>query len=411
VRLAYVAIARLPTESAHGVQIARMCEAFSELAVDVHLIHPFRVQPSPALQHVSVSEYYGLAYPFPVTTVPGTDIVRSTQWVPEPVRSSTISAYWYRWSKRVIRDLLDQRFEVCFTREPVVAYRAQQYGLPVVLELHRQPKRFNRRLLERTLGAPALRGVVTVTEALRRRIERMRPEGRAVPVITCPDAVDLRSYEGLPDRAACRRRLRLPGDRRIVGYIGRFRSVGAEKGIPELIRALPHLGAQREGCLLLCVGGPLGAVEHYQRMAADAGVGPGEITFVDRVPHAEVPYWIRACDVVTIPLARTEHSAFFTSPMKMFEYMAAEVPIVASDLESLREVLRHDENALIADTGSPVAFAHQISRVLADPSLAERLARAARHTVERYTWRERAATIRDRLLNPQCGGRSRRGTP
>ena len=57
----------------------------------------------------------------------------------------------------------------------------------------------------------------------------------------------------------------------------------------------------------------------------------------------------------------------FTSPLKLFDYMAAGVPIVASDLPALREVLRHEENALLARPGDPEAFALAVRRVLADP--------------------------------------------
>jgi glycosyltransferase involved in cell wall biosynthesis len=77
----------------------------------------------------------------------------------------------------------------------------------------------------------------------------------------------------------------------------------------------------------------------------------------------------------------------------MFEYMAARVPIVASDLPALREVLRHDDNALLVPPGDPAGLAQGLTTVLADPALADRLATRARQDVARHTWQERAGRI------------------
>ena len=83
----------------------------------------------------------------------------------------------------------------------------------------------------------------------------------------------------------------------------------------------------------------------------------------------------------------------FTSPLKLFDYMAAGVPIVASDLPSLREVLRDGENALLANAGDADAFAAAVRRLLADRSLADRLGRQARIDVQQYSWDARARTL------------------
>jgi glycosyltransferase involved in cell wall biosynthesis len=79
--------------------------------------------------------------------------------------------------------------------------------------------------------------------------------------------------------------------------------------------------------------------------------------------------------------------------MKLFEYMAAGVPIVASDLPSVHEALRHGENAWLVEPGDKQALAKGITHVLRDAALKTKLAVAARHSANNYTWQGRAGSI------------------
>ena len=91
------------------------------------------------------------------------------------------------------------------------------------------------------------------------------------------------------------------------------------------------------------------------------------------LPYHRVAEELRHASVALLPLPDEPVARYFTSPLKLFDYMAAGVPIVASDLPALREVLRHEENALLAEAGNADAFAAAIRRLLTDPALADRL--------------------------------------
>jgi glycosyltransferase involved in cell wall biosynthesis len=149
--------------------------------------------------------------------------------------------------------------------------------------------------------------------------------------------------------------------------------------------------------LLLCVGGPLNVIPAYLALARSCGAVERRLRFIDRVSNIEVPFWIRACDVATIPWPWNDFSAYYTSPLKLFEYMGAGTPIVASDLPSLREVLRHGENAWLVEPGNPEELAQGLQRILSDRILAQKLAQEARQDVVQYSWQKRAATILNRL--------------
>ena len=135
------------------------------------------------------------------------------------------------------------------------------------------------------------------------------------------------------------------------------------------------------------------AVPPYLDLARRHGVTEAKLRFVDRVSNNEVPLWIRAFDLAVAPFPNTEHYAYFMSPLKIFEYMAAAVPIVASDLPSIREILRHGENAWLVEPGSPSALAEGMRSLFCDRPLLGKIAKEAQHDAEKYTWKRRASAI------------------
>ena len=77
----------------------------------------------------------------------------------------------------------------------------------------------------------------------------------------------------------------------------------------------------------------------------------------------------------------------FTSPLKLFEYMAAGKPIVATGVPSVLEILRPGENSVVAPPDDAEEFLRGLRLVLGDPGLCARLADRARSDATDYTWR------------------------
>jgi len=131
----------------------------------------------------------------------------------------------------------------------------------------------------------------------------------------------------------------------------------------------------------------------------------GRITFTGLLAPPEVPARLAEADVLVLPNPRSAISNAFTSPLKLFEYMGSGRPIVASDLPSLREVLRDGENALLVEPGNPQALVAAIDRIKKDAALGGRLAGQALQDVQAFTWARRAEAL-EKLFATVAGARA-----
>jgi glycosyltransferase involved in cell wall biosynthesis len=385
-RIAYVAASRLPTENAYGLQIARMCEAFARAGHEVLLWHPRRRQPAPALEREDVVSYYAISERVAVRAFASPDAGRLRRVLASPAGPAVATAQTWAFARLVAREARREGADLWYTRDPIVAGALARAGLPTALELHAVPRRAARRALARLSREPSLRRVIALTGAMADDTAALGfDRGR---IVVLPDAADVGAFAAAPTRVEARRRLGLPPDASIVGYLGRFRTLGREKGLPELVEAMGLVG---DRALLVAVGGPMEVVPAYLERASAAGVAPDRLRFVDRVGVAEVPVWLAAFDVAVLPMPDEPHFARHASPLKLFEYLAAGLPIVASDLPSVREVVRHGDAAWLVRPGDPPALAEGIGRLLADAELRARLGTRAREVARLHTWDARAA--------------------
>ena len=178
-----------------------------------------------------------------------------------------------------------------------------------------------------------------------------------------------------------------PLERRVSPIIGYAGHLYPWKGVDVLLRALSALPDARG----LIVGGFEAEPDLTQlrRLSVELGLRD-RVTFTGLVRPSEVPRLLRDAAVLVLPNRATTVSARYTSPLKLFEYLALGKPIVASDLPALREVLRDQENAILVPPDRPLALAAALREVLDDPALAERLGRGARADAPQYSWDRRA---------------------
>jgi glycosyltransferase involved in cell wall biosynthesis len=378
-KLALVAPTYLPARRANTIQVMKMAQALVRQGHTVRLAVPG--PHPPGLSRGDLSHQYGLEQEFPIEWLPAHPAFRSYDFGLRAVL----------WARRWGADML-------YTRHPQAAALASLVNLPTILEIHDlSAGRFGGLLFRVFLhGQGALR-IVSITLALATDLGKRFNVPLGLPFcLIAPDGVDLDRFIDLPKPLAARRALAESGvfpqlalERFTAGYTGHLYAGRGVELLLELASLLPTIN-------VLVVGGEPGDLQRLEEVVAQKGLT--NFFLAGFVPNAELPRYQAACDVLLMPYqARVAASsggdiARYLSPMKLFEYMACQRPILCSDLPVLREVL-NEANALLLPPQEIAAWAEALMRLANDASLGNTLAERAYQDVQQYTWERRAALI------------------
>lgn len=361
-KIQYLAFIRLPTEKAHGLQIMKTCEALAEEGHEVELVIPGR------RSHIEddAFSYHGSAQNFKITELKTPDFVQAG---PLGFLISLVcfaeAAVWRKayWDADVI-----------FSRDAVVLFQHILLGRTLVYEAHNNPSWVS------ILVAKRAKTVVSISEGLKQAyvVEGVPPE----KITVVPDAVDLKLFENSLSKIDARRRLGIPEGEKVALYVGR---IDGGKGADVFAACSEFLP---KGMRAVLIGsGPL--LHNLKSTHTKA-------FFLPETKYADLPNVLPAADVLVLPNSGSKtESARNTSPLKLFAYMASGVPIVASDVPAIREVLADD------------------SAVFVRPDDAHELAEGIRASVEgggggkgekakslatKYSWGSRAKRILGTLI-------------
>ncbi len=141
------------------------------------------------------------------------------------------------------------------------------------------------------------------------------------------------------------------------------------------------------------IGGSPEAERPFRTYLAERHLA-GRVSLRGYIRPSDLPNALSTADVLVLPNSAAKVvSNTYTSPLKLFEYMAAGRPIVASDVPAIRHILCDGHNAILVTPDDPRALAEGIRRACEDRELGSVLANQARLDVQRYTWDKRAARI------------------
>ena len=391
-RITYFADVRFPLERANGIQTMETCHAMAARGHHVDLI----VRPDTQSPARDPFAYYGL---------PPTPKLRIDR---APVSGPAMARRLGYMAFALGRAIGRSRADVLLTRDlgiasllldvprglrPPVVYESHGYAPDVAAalpDLVATATRPSARKLQRLARREArvwreADGYVTITAALRAELERRH--GARAQLAVIPDGVRIEAVGVRRDEDVDVPRVGDP----IVAYAGHLY---AWKGVDVLLEALAHVPKARG----LIVGGHAQEPDLARLQARATGLGIGDrVTFTGMVEPSRVARFLRQADVLALPNPASAISTRFTSPLKLFEYMAAGRPIVASDLPSIREVLQDEVNALLVTPGNPAAMAAAIERLIGDPALSAGLADAALAAAPAYSWDRRAERLEELL--------------
>lgn len=370
--------------SVEGVHIRGIVEALRAMGHEVTVLSFPGADPEAAEERADQRPGRAQAVIRWVTT-------RLPEWAFEALELAYNAYTWPRLSRAARRegewDLIYERYSLFLFATVLWARRR---GIPVVLEINdsallERVRPLSWRRLARAIEGRVLRaasGRVFISRNFRETAEAAY--GDLSPAVISPNAADAAVFDPARfDRDRIRAEYGLEG-RVVAGYVGAF---VAWHGIQPFVEAiLPRLRERPELVLLL-----VGDGERYPAIAeaVEAAGLADQVRLTGRVPHAEVPALMAAMDFAVLPDSNT-----YGSPMKVFEFMAMGLGVVAPDYGPLTEVIADGETGWLFPAGDIPAGMERTLAVAGDEAEQRRVGAAAADYIRRERqWRDNAAQL------------------
>ena len=364
-KIYYLSTSTIPSQFANAVHVVKMCSAFATADHDVRLFARPGSTPSPA----DVRREYGPHATFRL------------EYIRTPDVRLLGGLLWATAARRRIRRLGSP--DLIYGRNVYGLARVASMGTPFVVESHRlHPSGLSRRLLSYLFGRPNFLRLILTSEIMRRDYVQRFPHLDHHRVVVAPGAADPSAFASetplppLPDD--------WPGrpNHLQVGYTGHIYPGKGMEIIAALAERMPHVDFH-------VVGGTRSDVDVWRQ-----GTVAVNLYFHGHRDHRLIPAILQRFDVVLAPQKPNKETAGWTSPLKLFEYMAAGKAIVASDLPVFSEILNHGVTALLADPADICQWHAALCRLIDRPRERETIGlNAHRDFTNHYTWHQRARRV------------------
>lgn len=358
-KILYLTNNRFPTEKAHGLQIAKMCDAFIDMDASLLLVIPARKQ-SPFVKENDIGRFYSLKNKIKIEKLWSLDFLLSSL-VPR-LMAYSIQSFSFGLSFLFARRKYKNFIIYSRTIAPLIFYQSKWF-----YEAHTFPKTLIGKGLQR-IFLRSCSGIVCISDSLKRKYASIF-KGK---IIVAHDGVD-KSFFDIKESK---------NRKKTILYTG---SPYAWKGVFTLADATKKL----RNVSIVFLGGNENEPEFkkLKSYAKHASVLPF-------VPHDRVKKYLESAEILVIPNSATDKIACEdSSPLKLFEYMASGKKIVASDVHSIKEVL--DEKMAFFFRADDV---RDLKKAILK-ALREKNSKGviARKEAWNYTWDKRAKTIIDFL--------------
>ena len=362
-KLAYLANVRYPSERAHAAQITHMCQAFAENGIETDLFVNRRSKATKS----EIDTHFDLNSKFKVVQI-------SHSWFYPRIKASFyVSELLFVLS--FVSTKKYKSYEIVYTRSEWIVW-SLSFFVPhkkLIWESHEAKLNLAARaVLKKDIKTVAIsEGIFEAYEEQGVSKEQM---------VVAHDGIDESFFKPAMSQTEARRRLGLSKYSRIAMYIGGF---DAWKGIETFFAA-------QQSCpeaTFVAIGGNAEQVSRYTKRYP-------AIIFLGERPYSELRFNQQAADVLVIPNTATNSlSEKYTSPLKLFAHMASGVPIVASDIASIKTVT--GELVTLVAPDSPTALARGIKDVIQNYEENKLRAQELKDVSTRYTWNKRSEYIID----------------
>jgi len=355
-KVLYFVNARMPTERAHGLQISNICESLG-LKSDLTLIIPRRKN----IIKDTIYDYYSIEKTFK------TRVVKIPDFGSFNSISFHIHALLFLLMVRII--IFFESYDLFVTREIYAGIFIKNF----VLEIHSSPKKniFLKLSLQRA------KKILVKTSYLKKELEEKYGIEKS-KVVVFPNGVNVKKFNLQQDNNAVKGHYRIPLDKKIVMYSGSFFNP-PWKGVDVLLDASELINQDK---FIVLVGGT-------REEVLDINSAYKNVLAIERQSGEKIISLLQTADFLILPNSgKDRESKYFTSPLKLFEYMAARKNILASHLPSINDLVDTSEVTFFKPDNSQ-SLANAINNVVVDDIKIDALYKK----VKLYDWNTRSDVI------------------
>jgi len=394
--VAVVSSGHIPSQWAHSINTVKTANAFSKIGHNVEILTVERFLEKREKQKINnVHRFYGIGDAIKIAYFKDNplfyfeEINSPIHYFSEGIKRTTNGRIRYVSDpeKRISEYCRKNSMDLSYCRAYRTAYYNVKNGIPTILESHTpNTKHPELRRVIKLSHSEYFEGLVTISDILKQNfIAAGVPEDK---VLVLDDGVDIASFRNLPSKEEIRGMFALPRDRKMVVYSG---SLFPDKGIEHILlvaRNLPDV-------LFLLVGGREQQIKMWEKYVDSCKIE--NVQFTGFVGTSKVPLYLKAADVLIMPYKTDQEIKIMdintTSPLKLFEYMAAKKPIVSSAIPAISRTIVHEVDGLLAKPNDIQELTHFVELVLEDEQLAEKIAENAYTKVQDYDWKNRCEKI------------------
>ncbi|MFH1551785.1 MAG: glycosyltransferase [bacterium] len=356
---------RFPCEKAASLWAAKSCEAFGNTGIRVVLIVP----KTKTKNVLDPYKYYNIKNNFSIISLSAINAF-----------SFNINSFIFSLVSTVYLLHNVKKGDFIYSNESLSLFFLSFFFPNTFFEMHvLSKKKFFYKLLFKKV-----KGIISINQW--KIDESVRTLNIPKEKFICePSAVDIKQFDINISKESARKELNLPVDKKIILYTGHLYGW---KGVDTLSEAGQYLPSD---VLIVFVGGTEIDIKKFKIQNSKFK----NILILGYRPHAEIPLWQKASDVLVLPnSAKKDISKFYTSPMKLFEYMVSKRPIVASKIPSIIEILNCN-NSILVTPDDPKALATGIQEALNNSKLSKGLSGQAYQDVQKYSIDKRAKRALD----------------
>lgn len=381
-KLTFIATIRFPTERAHGLAIAKMCEAFAKQGIEVELLIPKRRQPFKLLDG-DWQEHYGITHEFKVTRLWCPDWLWLDWYLPTFFHPFTFLLLSLSFIIAATFFLRKNQSSVVYTREFLLVPWLVLLGRQVFVEVHNWPES-KVILWIYKLFSMKVKGFIYISPSLQQRVFELGISPKKG--LLSPSGVD-RCFFNKKEKNLARKEVNLPAHKNVVMYVG---SPTREKGIETFYQAAKLLKRSKK-LFFVIIGDEL-----WPESELKVETELSNVLKTGFQPPTKIPTFLAAADILVLPNSLKWGKRLYgeyTSPLKLYEYLASGRPIVASKIPAIEGIVAGRKHVLFFEPDNSRDLARKITVLLNNKSLAKKMGRATRKLIKKYTWDSKAKQI------------------